>query len=314
MLEFQHVFLQPIALCEKDKKLRKLNFRGSQIKLVSDYPDQVFFASTFIIGSLFITFLKNLNVASQSLSLASMITSMGLIIVYAVVSRTVHTFRLSSERVGDNCYYLGFLFTLVSLSNALYSFGYGDDDTINYVISNFGIALGSTIVGMLMRVMFNQMKIEPEQIEERIKENLTDTGHRLTGEIENVIGEMNSLSSTLKNSMSEALESTDSLLKDSKKRHTSLVESIDKLTEDVIARNEKSASAINDSIERITGTSSLEAPTQTIRKSLEKFAENINDANSKMEKLSSILDVAIKSNKTSNTRLLLSLISSKFKD
>jgi biopolymer transport protein ExbB/TolQ len=294
--------------------LRKVNFRSSQIKLVSDYPDQVFFASTFIIGSLFITFLKNWNVASQWLSLTSMITSMGLIIVYAVVSRTVHTFRLSSERVGDNCYYLGFLFTLVSLSNALYSFGYGDDDTINYVISNFGIALGSTIVGMLMRVMFNQMKIEPEQIEERIKENLTDTGHRLTGEIENVIGEMNSLSSTLKNSMAEALESTDSLLKDSKKRHTSLVESIDKLTEDVIARNEKSASAINDSIERITGTSSLEAPTQTIRKSLEKFAENINDANTKMEKLSSILEVAVKSNKTSNSRLLLSLLTSRFKD
>jgi len=294
--------------------LRKVNFRSSQIKLVSDYPDQVFFASTFIIGSLFITFLKNWNVASQWLSLTSMITSMGLIIVYAVVSRTVHTFRLSSERVGDNCYYLGFLFTLVSLSNALFSFGYGDDDTINYVISNFGIALGSTIVGMLMRVMFNQMKIEPEQIEERIKENLTDTGHRLTGEIENVIGEMNSLSSTLKNSMSEALESTDSLLKDSKKRHASLVESIDKLTEDVIARNEKSASAINDSIERITGTSSLEAPTQTIRKSLEKFAENINDANTKMEKLSSILDVAVKSNKTSNSRLLLSLLTSRFKD
>ena len=294
--------------------MRKVNFRSSQIKLVSDYPDQVFFASTFIIGSLFITFLKNWNVASQWLSLTSMITSMGLIIVYAVVSRTVHTFRLSSERVGDNCYYLGFLFTLVSLSNALYSFGYGDDDTINYVISNFGIALGSTIVGMLMRVMFNQMKIEPEQIEERIKENLTDTGHRLTGEIENVIGEMNSLSSTLKNSMTEALESTDSLLKDSKKRHASLVDSIDKLTEDVIARNEKSATAINDSIERITGTSSLEAPTQTIRKSLEKFAENINDANSKMEKLSSILDVALKSNKTSNSRLLLSLLTSRFKD
>ena len=137
--------------------MRKVNFRGSQIKLVSDYPDQVFFASTFIIGSLFITFLKNWNVASQWLSLTSMITSMGLIIVYAIVSRTVHTFRLSSERVGDNCYYLGFLFTLVSLSNALYSFGYGDDDTINYVISNFGIALGSTIVGMLMRVMFNQI-------------------------------------------------------------------------------------------------------------------------------------------------------------
>ncbi len=161
--------------------------------------------------------------------------------------------------------------------------------------------------------MFNQMKIEPEQISERIRENLSDTGQKLAGEIENVIAEMNSLSATLKNSMQDALQSTDDLLKDSKKKHTSLIDSIDKLTEDVISRNERSASAINDSIERITGTSSFEAPSQSIKKSLEKFVVNINDANEKMEKLSNVLDVAVRANKTSNTGLLISLITSKLR-
>jgi hypothetical protein len=292
--------------------LKKIQLGNSNIKLISDFPDQVFFGATFILGSLVITGLKSWDSSSHLFSIFGMVTAILLIVIYAFVSRTVHTFRLSAERVGDNCYYLGFLFTLVSLSNALYAFGY-DEDVINDVISNFGIALGSTITGMLLRVMFNQMKIEPEQISERIRENLSDTGQKLAGEIENVIGEMNSLSATLKNSMQDALQSTDDLLKDSKKKHTSLIDSIDKLTEDVISRNERSASAINDSIERITGTSSLEAPSQSIKKSLEKFVVNINDANEKMEKLSNVLDVAVRANKTSNTGLLISLITSKLR-
>jgi hypothetical protein len=292
--------------------LKKIQLNNHNIKLISDFPDQVFFGATFILGALVITGLKSWDSASHLFTIFGMVTAILLIVIYAFVSRTVHTFRLSAERVGDNCYYLGFLFTLVSLSNALYAFGY-DEDVINDVISNFGIALGSTITGMLLRVMFNQMKIEPEQISERIRENLSDTGQKLAGEIENVIGEMNSLSATLKNSMQDALQSTDDLLKDSKKKHTSLIESIDKLTEDVISRNERSASAINDSIERITGTSSLEAPSQSIKKSLEKFVVNINDANEKMEKLSNVLDVAVRANKTSNTGLLISLITSKLK-
>lgn len=292
--------------------MKKIQLGNSNIKLISDFPDQVFFGTTFIVGSLVITGLKSWDSSSHLFSIFGMVTSIILIVIYAFVSRTVHTFRLSAERVGDNCYYLGFLFTLVSLSNALYAFGY-DEDVINDVISNFGIALGSTITGMLLRVMFNQMKIEPEQIGERIRENLSDTGQKLAGEIENVIGEMNSLSATLKNSMQDALQSTDDLLKDSKKKHTSLIDSIDKLTEDVISRNERSASAINDSIERITGTSSLEAPSQSIKKSLEKFVVNINDANEKMEKLSNVLDIAVRANKTSNTGLLISLITSKLR-
>ena len=167
--------------------MKKIQLGNSNIKLISDFPDQVFFGATFILGSLVITGLKSWDSSSHLFSIFGMVTAILLIVIYAFVSRTVHTFRLSAERVGDNCYYLGFLFTLVSLSNALYAFGY-DEDVINDVISNFGIALGSTITGMLLRVMFNQMKIEPEQISERIRENLSDTGQKLAGEIENVIG------------------------------------------------------------------------------------------------------------------------------
>lgn len=72
------------------------------------------------------------------------------------------------ETVGDNCYYLGFVFTLVSLAVTLYQlFPAGAEadaedgtlrDTLRQVVSGFGIALVSTIVGIALRVLHIRMR------------------------------------------------------------------------------------------------------------------------------------------------------------
>lgn len=82
-------------------------------------------------------------------------------------------FKISTdpEIVGDNCYYLGFVFTLVSLAVTLYRLlpaGFEtptsgtlvSDVEILDVISGFGIALVSTIVGIALRVL--HIRIRPD--------------------------------------------------------------------------------------------------------------------------------------------------------
>ncbi len=67
------------------------------------------------------------------------------------------------EIIGDNCYYLGFVFTLTSLAVTLYLLHrIGDVETqdqlpIREVISGFGVALSSTIVGIVLRVLMLRM-------------------------------------------------------------------------------------------------------------------------------------------------------------
>ncbi len=62
------------------------------------------------------------------------------------------------ESIGDNCYYLGFVFTLVSLAVTLYRLntdgeaGAGDSVYLD-TISGFGVALSSTIFGIMLRIM-----------------------------------------------------------------------------------------------------------------------------------------------------------------
>lgn len=85
------------------------------------------------------------------------------------------------ERAGDNLYYLGFLFTLVSLIYALiHLFMLEDRDTplderTYILIGNFGIALLSTIAGILGRLILHDGSEE-----RRISNEAPGTGSHLT--------------------------------------------------------------------------------------------------------------------------------------
>lgn len=86
-----------------------------------------------------------------------------ILISYAVVAWAAGRIKIEPEAIGDNCYYLGFLFTLASLAFTLYQMA---DPTSNGshpvdipdVISGFGVALSSTIVGVFLRVFMMQMR------------------------------------------------------------------------------------------------------------------------------------------------------------
>ena len=86
------------------------------------------------------------------------------ILVYALIARTLRRRMIEPETIGDNCYYIGFLFTLTSLAITLIQLGSAgttsNTDVLENVISGFGVALVSTIVGVLMRVLFFQQRAD----------------------------------------------------------------------------------------------------------------------------------------------------------
>jgi len=84
------------------------------------------------------------------------------IIIYAVATYTSSAARLEPEQIGDNCYYLGFCITLASLAYTLYALGSAGSDAamLGDVISGFGIALSSTVVGVMARVVLLQFRVD----------------------------------------------------------------------------------------------------------------------------------------------------------
>jgi hypothetical protein len=106
--------------------------------------------------------------------------AVGLIGLYALIAGLAGWFATEPDRLGDNCYYLGFLFTLASLSAALIAVEQQPralrGDLIEALIGSFGVSLLSTVAGIALRAVFLQLRPEVTATEaelERETQHLT---------------------------------------------------------------------------------------------------------------------------------------------
>lgn len=96
-------------------------------------------------------------------AIVTAIVGSAVVLAYAALAMPFKPRALSTGPIGDNCYYLGFIFTLTSLAWSLYSVGEGQDDSETFVleiVSGFGIALLTTAVGVVMRVALNSPRVD----------------------------------------------------------------------------------------------------------------------------------------------------------
>lgn len=153
-------------------------------------------------------------VASKSLGIETVWVAIGavlLMVIYALVIGRAGTGRLRADQAGDNCYYLGLIYTLASLSYAIFTFD--PDGTATTVVQGFGIALATTIVGLILRVFFNQGRPDLENTEEEIRLEMTDAVARLKGELNTAVRDMHDFSQRIQQVLGEV--------------HTSAVNSIE---------------------------------------------------------------------------------------
>jgi hypothetical protein len=111
----------------------------------------------------------------------------GTMIVYALLISLARGLRLRDDQSGDNLYYMGFLFTLTSLGVSLYQFS--ASRAAEEIVQNFGIAIGSTIAGIGLRVIFNQMRRDPIEVEQAARLELADAARRVRRELDSSVVE-----------------------------------------------------------------------------------------------------------------------------
>ncbi|MBU2956804.1 hypothetical protein Q4511_16095 [Paracoccus sp. 1_MG-2023] len=111
----------------------------------------------------------------------------GVLVCYAFYTYLATELRLDAETIGDNCYYLGFLFTLTSLAVTLYFVieapSASRADLIPEIIAGFGVALSSTIFGVFLRVLMMQFKVDVERRERRERLELNEASRRFRTEL-----------------------------------------------------------------------------------------------------------------------------------
>ena len=140
------------------------------------------FLAFFLGGGVLILLMKSLT-ASPLLAVVLPIVLMG---SYACLLVEWPDLRPKVDFAGDNFYYLGFLYTLISLAISLYQFN--TEGATSSIITNFGLALTSTILGLAGRILLNQPRDE-EEAEVRAREDLARANRRLRAEMEYSIEE-----------------------------------------------------------------------------------------------------------------------------
>jgi hypothetical protein len=108
-------------------------------------------------------------------------------LAYALLICLARPLRLRDDQSGDNLYYMGFLLTLTSLGVSLYQFT--ATRAAEEIVQNFGIAIGSTITGIGLRVIFNQMRRDPIEVERIMRLELAEAARRVRRELDSTVVE-----------------------------------------------------------------------------------------------------------------------------
>ncbi|WP_156360970.1 hypothetical protein [Sphingomonas sp. Leaf257] len=157
------------------------------------------FLAAALAGAASIMLLKTFGVRQMFVTIAPCL------VMAAYASLIVRRYyRARADQIGDNLYYLGFIFTLVSLSVSLAQFSAGG--TAEEIVANFGVALATTLVGVTLRVVFSQMRSDPFETEKEARLQLAEASRRLKVEMMNASAEFGMAARASRQSVADAIE------------------------------------------------------------------------------------------------------------
>jgi hypothetical protein len=158
-------------------------YRGAGDFAYSSGLGALVFMGFVVAGSAYIITAKLGGIGRVYVTLVPVLIMIG----YAGLIWSARSMRLRDDQAGDNLYYMGFLFTLTSLGVSLYQFD--ADHAAEEIVQNFGIAIGSTITGIALRVILNQMRQDPIEVERVMRLELADAARRVRRELDSTVVE-----------------------------------------------------------------------------------------------------------------------------
>ncbi|MDP5129319.1 MAG: hypothetical protein NWQ54_00450, partial [Paraglaciecola sp.] len=175
--------------------------------------------------------------------------------------------------VGDSCYYLGFIFTLVSLIASLWLIrDVSEDGQVNFnqIVSSFGLALVTTVVGLVMRLIITSFGVETKQRQEQIERDIEHS-------LEVFKGQIDTLTSSVITSIVKVSTETNETISNTLKRFEDANLATTKLYSESMERNIETINAVVDGMQiRIDNIAiSEDMIVKPVLKSLQGLTENL---------------------------------------
>jgi methyl-accepting chemotaxis protein len=176
-------------------------------RFFSDMPDKGLFVFAAGAGFAGIIYFK-LHLFSANYVAGGAVS---LMVLYGLLAYQLPKVRMRLDRLGDNFYYLGFLYTLASLSAALIQLQEGA--AIDNLLGSFGIALFTTIVGVAGRVLFVQMRGDLDEVEDEVRRDLLNASADLRAQLSIALSEFETFHTGVRQAGIKLAEETPSAAK-----------------------------------------------------------------------------------------------------
>ncbi|NVK20802.1 MAG: hypothetical protein HWE30_19155 [Methylocystaceae bacterium] len=211
------------------------------------------------------------------------------IIGYALLTYIPDSARLEPEQIGDNCYYLGFCITLASLAYTLYglSSAGNDSEMLSDVISGFGVALSSTVVGVMTRVVLLQYRVDlaarDKQARMEINKAMLDFKGVMSTSVTNTRETITAIRQSLDEHTAETIKQNERMQKAFDERLEALVANVGTSMQDVMNEVLESGKDMNRRIAASsrTNTGSIE---NALKQSMEQVVADLKRASEKLER------------------------------
>ena len=114
------------------------------------------------------------------------------------------------EQIGDSFYMLGFLFTITALAVALL---FLKDDDIDEILTKFGFAIVTTLVGLVGRILLSNFRKDKDQLEEEAEHQISESARKLKTQLDISIDLLTRQSENLTRSADRTLRESNASLK-----------------------------------------------------------------------------------------------------
>jgi len=146
------------------------------------------FVTTLLLGFLLIIITAK-NITFNVIAMIA-VMSFYIYLIYFNENETI-----SKEQKADSCYYLGFILTLIAMINTLIALDVDKIENIfNSVVRDFGLALVTTIVGLVARIIWLQLaSANAFDGEETIRDKLIAEAQELETQTQRITGAFTTL-------------------------------------------------------------------------------------------------------------------------
>jgi len=203
------------------------------------------FFITYLIGALVIVFGSKFHgqYTSTIILFALMMTYLFGIIF---LNKKFNTF-VRDEQMGDSFYYLGFLYTLTALAISLFTI----DENFNDLLKNFGIAITTTLIGLIGRIVMSQFRESLDEMKEKAEAQISDSARKLNTQLIASIDILKNQSENISKNTDQALKDSSSSLRRFMEENSKILQESTAKSKDVIDEFNARASEITSKISRI---------------------------------------------------------------